>query len=269
MYARNSAYRAAYKSWLKYQQTKMEGGNLRKWWKGEGTIGLAFSGPVNYINENKYDSVENSHGQVDTTIKGKATPLLSFHINMNSNHLLMRLSGSSILSISVGTQVDILRWKHEVFSGNTVETISESLVYAQIGVPVTLDYKWGCDVDFDPDQKACFAVGVGGMPLVGTGISGFLRSGGVLRVSPYLYASFGFYAWGCWKIRASYMPGKYTMAKDQTIDYGGSTNTLNAQGSNIIMLGISHMSYSRDWGKGNAWRGGGGRHHNFEGGRMF
>lgn len=273
--AHNSAMRAAYIDWLRYQKAKEEGSNLNKWWKGETTIGLAFSGPLNYTHRSKYDSVELfSRASHDSVIRGRAVPELSFHMNSNTNHLLARISDNSILSFSAGAEVNILRWRFEQFSGNTLERKMGSLLHAQLGAPLTLDYKWGCDVDFDRELKTCFAVGGGMMPLVGMTLDDLESMTMNAKVAPHLYASFGFYAWGCWKIRAAYMPGNYTVVRDGSVNYGGTTNTLNMQGGNTFMIGISQMSHSRDWGKASGWRsglkfGGGRRRHVYENSRLF
>jgi len=276
-YGHDAAARAAYLDWLRYQKAKEEGSNLKKWWKGESTLGLAFTGPLQYSHRSKYDSVEHvSQRSYDSVIKGTAKPELSFHMNGNTNHMLARISDNSILSFSAGAEVNILRWKLETYNGNTLQRKTGSLLHAQFGAPLTLDYKWGCDVDFDRELKTCFAVGGGMMPLVGINLMSTESMSLSAKMAPYLYASFGFYAWGCWKIRASYMPGNYTVVKDATANYGGTTNTLNMQGGNNFMIGISHMSRSIDWGRGSGWRngvkfggGGGRRRHVYENSRMF
>ena len=76
-------------NWLAYQKAKREGENLKKWWKGEGTIGVAFSGPLKYTARSKYDAIPNiSQESYDTTLTGTAKPQLSYHINSNSNHMI-------------------------------------------------------------------------------------------------------------------------------------------------------------------------------------
>ena len=270
MFERNSLDRAERANFLAYQKAKNEGANLRRWWKGEGTIGIAFSGPLNYTHRTRYDENPDPTEWFDSTIAGTAKPQLSFAVNGNSNHLITRLGASDILSISVGEQVNFMRWTFDAWSGSTRKADATKLIYVQLGIPVTLDYKWGCDVDFDPEQKSCFAIGVGGMPMYSMSLSNLEPAGSSFRIAPYAYASFGFYMRGCWKLRLSYLPGKYTVSKDALENVGGTINTLNIQGSNIITLGISHMSYSKDWGNGSAVRGREGNsssHHSFFGGR--
>lgn len=181
-----------------------------------------------------------------------------------------------MLSFSTGIQANFLRWKYEPFSGNTLKTTTVSLFYAQLGVPLTLDYKWGCDVDFDPEKKLCFAVGGGLIPMAGLSFSNFESSQLKFRTAPYLYASVGFFAHGCWKIRASYLPGSYTVFKNASEDIGDIVKTLNVQGSDVISIGICLMDFSRDWGRASGYRtgshgsgGGGRRHRNYEGTRLF
>lgn len=247
--------RMAYLDFLKYKKYKEEGRNLIKWWRSEGSIGIVMSTNANFEQRSQFDGTLYGTPSLDTTMKGTAKALLGLHANSNSNHMLARLGASSILSFSWGLQIDILRWKLEEFNGNeTNSVVSSNLTYWQTGLPLTIDYKWGCDVDFEPEMKTCFAVGAGVMPLVGLSFDSHGDGGGGGRIAPYAYASFGVYAWGCWKLRVSYMPGKFSILDSRT-DYGSTVNTMKIQGDHIITLGIANMSHSRDWKDGGGWRG--------------
>jgi len=244
----------AYLDFLKYKKYKEEGRNLIKWWRGEGGAGIVMSTPATYTQRSQFDGTFYNAPSMDTTIKGTAKPEIGIHINSNANHMLARLGTSSILSFSWGFQFDVLRWKIEEFNGTETSTKSSELQYWQVGLPVTIDYKWGCDVDFQPEMKTCFAVGAGAMPLFATALDEGNNGSNFVRVAPYVYASFGVYAWGCWKIRASYMPGKFDIISDSKENFGSTINTLNVKGNHIFTIGISHMSRSYDWKDGGGWR---------------
>lgn len=257
-------------NWLMYQKAKGEGKNLRRWWKGESTIGAAFTGPISYQHRLRYTTAGSyfvPSETFDTVMRGTLAPKVGFSANGNSNHLLARLSESSILSLSVGMEMVITRFEDMpsfVFSDNGKNaTETSSMGYTLVGAPITLDYKWGCDVDFDPDVKACFAAGGGLMPLYGATTDHRGNHVGGLRTAPYVYASAGFYAWGCWKVRASYIPGTFINHSGQEAGYGGSlTQTSSMKGSNVFTVGLAYMAFSGDWNDGNGDRGpgiGGGR----------
>ncbi|PZF73606.1 hypothetical protein DN068_07745 [Taibaiella soli] len=262
---------------LAYKKAKSEGQNLCKWWKDEASLGISMSGPVTYSQRSQYTAIPNiNEPSHDTTIMGAAKGLLSLHLNGNSNHLISRLGMNSILSLSVGIQVDMLHYQIQTFDNSTLNVVTQQPLYWQIGVPITLDYKWGCDVDFQPESRTCFAVGAGAMPMLGLSDYNFADLGQCFKVAPLVYASFGVYLMGCWKIRVSYMPGKFTIAKDYKSTVAATTTTLNMQGDHVFTIGIGHMQHSRDWKDGGGWRGSGGRggrtrYHKHTGGmrRMF
>lgn len=245
----------AYLDFLKYKKYKEEGRNLIRWWRGESTLGIVMSTPATYTQRRQFDGTFYNAPSIDTTIKGNAQPEVGLHLNSNSNHMLARLGSGSILSFSWGFQFDFLRWKMEEFNGSEAGTKSTELQYWQFGLPLTIDYKWGSDVDFQPEMKTCFTVGAGAMPIFGTGFDqGGNNAGNSVRIAPYIYASFGVYLWGCWKIRASYMPGKFDIITDSKENYGSAINTMNIKGNHILTIGIAHMSRSSDWKDGGGWR---------------
>ena len=265
-------------NYLMYLKAKSEGKNLRSWWKGEGSFGIAYTGPVEYSHRLRYTklvSYTEPLKVVDTTLRGSLQPQVGISANGNSNHLLVRTSENSIVSLSVGFEMllgrfdDMPSFELSDNGRNTVET--NSMRYVQAGAPITLDYKWGCDVDFNPDLKACFAVGGGFMPMYsGTSNHRGAHVGG-LRMPPYLYASLGFYAWGCWKVRASYIPGPFVNWEGKEgNNLGTLTQTSTMKGSNVFTIGISSMSFSQDWRDGRGDRGpgiGGGKGGNSGNGR--
>jgi len=265
---RSSHHDAALLNWLMYQAAKEDGKNLRRWWKQESTWGYAHAGPIKYSNRIYFDSSfypGDAFGRAnafDTTLSGTAKPKYGFSVNGNSNHMIARTGRNSMITFSVGTQVDWVVYDDiKVFDAfadvNNRRAENSSLSLYQISLPLTLDFKSGCDVDFDPDQPICFAFGGGAAPtlsLVNT--SNWGVSGGRARWSPYIYGSVGFYAMGCWKVRASYMPGAFVNHTDEDDNSSSTVATMNLQGSNVFTIGISFMTYSWDWGEGQATRGG-------------
>lgn len=248
---------------LMYLKAKSEGKNLRSWWKGESSLGIAYSGPINYTHRLRYTKLGSYLEQpklVDTTMSGSLAAKVGFSFNGNSNHLLARLSENSILALSIGFEGEIIPFEdmsNFVLSDNGRNaTETSSAGYYQMGIPITLDYKWGCDVDFNPELKACFAAGGGLMPMYSTiGDINGMHVGG-LRMPPYVYASVGFYAWGCWKLRASYIPGAFVDWRGQEgNNLGTLTQTSTIKGSNVFTIGISTMSFSQDWRDGRGDRG--------------
>ena len=264
---------------MAYMKTKAEGGNLKGWWKGEETFGITYTGAATYKTAIKFTPGEfSTEKPIDTEMNISLTPKIGFHINGNSNHLLARVSDNSIITFSVGAQADFLGWTYPEVSPSSGKTENTTLGYVQFGLPLTIDFKSGADVDFDRSQKTCFAVGGGMYPRFGFVYSGKTYDNATdFKMTPYLYASFGFFAGACWKIRASYMPGNFSIMESRQ-DLGSTTTTTKVTGPGIYTLGIGIMDWSWDWGKGNGWRGGGGgsggmhrtrKYHARENTRMF
>lgn len=264
-----SMARAEYLNWLAYRRTKDEGGNLKKWWRSESTIGLSMSGPLNY-SQHCLNEGTSGVAPFDTVITGVAKSYISYAVNSNVNGLLFRVSSNSMISYSYGFDLTYLRYKIPTndLSQPPGDDLSDIDVF-RFGVPVTIDYKMGCDVDFDSEQPFCFAVGAGILPYVQMNLLRLTVSDGTpFSVKPFIYADFGLYVLGCWKIRVSYTPGPVAIFNNQNLGFGADESTITASTANVITIGISHMKYSGDWRNARGWRtgrgegGGGSVRHN-------
>ena len=244
-----------------YRTTRNSGGNLKKWWKKEFTIGATQTGPITYTESLRFATPEGAGlNKIETVRTGVVEAQPGLHINVNANHLLVRLAPNTMLSFSAGVEANVLQGSFGSFYANTLEVAERPLYRGQVGMPLTLDLKWGADVDFNPDVPVCFAIGGGFMPAYARTIYG-KYTGSAVHVSPYLYASAGFYAWGCWKLRASYIPGNFPVIPEASSSDIMATHTLRVQGSNVMQIGISRMMRSQDWrAGGHGWRTGGRRH---------
>ncbi len=244
---------------LQYGCAKDGGANLKRWWKWEGTIGVTNTGPVTYTHGSRFETMP-SHiawAPYDSVRSGTAVPasqVPGVNAALSKDHLLVRLSRSSMISFSAGVDVKVMQYSFEGFFAGLRATRVRPLMVGQVGIPLTVEYKWGCDVDFDPRVGGCFAVGGGAIPTFSQAYYGDV-SDRTVRVAPYLYASAGFYAAGCWKIRASYIPGAFPIMTSAAKMHDGTTvNTLDVQGRAIMTVGLSRMLRSGDWRRAHAWR---------------
>lgn len=243
-----------------YRATRNNGDNLKAWWKREVTIGVAQADPLTYTDRLRFTSPEASgSNQTEFVRTGTAISQPGLFVNVNANHLLAYLAPNTILSFSAGLEATALQSSFGTFYKNTVEIAERPLYRGQIGMPLTLDLKWGSDVDFNADVPACIAIGGGVMPAYARAIYG-KYTGSTFYAAPYLYASVGFYAWGCWKVRASYIPSELPVIPGASSSDAAATHSLRVQGGNVMQLGISRMMRSHDWkAGGHGWRTGGRR----------
>lgn len=230
-----------------------------KLWKVEATAGVLRSAPLQFEDRSSYlmPHYYGEHRSKDTTMSGTATQQYGFHAAVNTNHLLMRVSDNSMFSFSVGLDLSAQLHHFSGFYASFRTAKERPLMAGQLGAPLTLDYKWGCDVDYNADLRGCFAIGAGAMPLVSQAYFGE-RSDRIFRVAPYVYASAGFYAWGCWKVRASFIPGTSPIMTDASATHDDiAVNTLNVQAKNTFTIGLSRMLRSQNWRYASVSRGGG------------
>lgn len=253
-----------------YRSTRNNGDNLKAWWKREVTIGVAQADPITITERLRFATPEaagTNNMEVMRTSSAVAQP--GMFINVNANHLLAYLAPNTILSFSAGLEASALQSSFGTFYKNSIEIAERALYRGQVGMPLTLDLKWGSDVDFNSDVPVCVAVGGGVMPAYSHAIYG-KHTGSAFYAAPYFYASAGFYAWGCWKVRASYIPGNSPLIPETVSSDANATHILRVQGGNVMQLGISRMMRSHDWkAGGHGWRTGGRRRGGSATSRLF
>ena len=252
---------------FQYKTAKQSGANLKKWWAIETSVGAAFTGPVTHSEGLAISTIENPSPTVpDTIVAGTVVARPGAHMNINSNHQIIRITRNTIVSFSAGVDAMLIQSSFGATFAGTREVRNRALYAGQLGVPLTVDFKWGSDVDFDPYVPACFAIGGGVMPAATYAVHGVMNDVN-FRVAPYAYASLGFYAGGCWKIRASYTPGNVPIMKGAEKDHQVAVSRLTVGAQNVMTIGVSRMLFSEHWRSARAWRGG--RNGGSVGTRMF
>ena len=243
----------------RYRKALNRGKNMKRWWKEESSLGLAFAGPITVSTKTWDNSTPESSRFNNTTITNTAKPTFSVYGNLNRNGLLARTSENSMISLSYGGNVEYLRYNVEVLENATDTVLTPTVLgFGRGGIPITVDFKYGCDVNFTSEPRLSFSAGGGVMPNVGFFTASLVTEDYFYSVSPYFYASVGFFAWGCWKIRAAAIPGKYVNFSSSTGNALAGTSS-SASGSNVFNVGLIYMPHSSDWGTANGYRTGWGK----------
>lgn len=248
--------RAAMMDFIRYMNAKNNGENLKGWWKTEEILGITIAPKMPFALRSFYKAPEySSQPSFDTTVVGEADYAFGIHLNTSSDHLLFRLGGNSIITLSHGALAQYITWHMpEIGLITTVNGKKGHLAALNFGLPITLDYKWGADVDWNPDVKACFAVGGGVVPQLNSGFFEMQNTSFRGTIVPMVYASAGFYAGVCFKVRASWQPASYALFKGQETYDAGATRQLHATMPGTFNIGVGMMARSYDWRHARSWR---------------
>ncbi|MBS1771657.1 MAG: hypothetical protein JST82_02265 [Bacteroidetes bacterium] len=160
---------------------------------------------------------------------------LAIDLDFNYNFMLWKGIGDGLYGTTVG-------WD---FSGVTI----------QAGLPVGLEYKFGCDGTYDRSKRMCFSLGAGVYPSYS--LTSFEDGAGVqFNASPYAKAELGIFAGICMKLRVT--------AAMTNVDYISQTNgfggmydkylsNFTLKGKPTIMCGLIFMPFSWMWGHDGWW----------------
>jgi hypothetical protein len=189
-----------------------------------------------------YDTV------ISRTIKSKG----GFGLTLGTNAPIAKLGEASVLSISINFMYNSLVWEAQedpannatvtsrIATPNEVTTSNKGGTTSQIGVPLGLDFKFGCDAVTDKGYRFCTSFGAGATPMAAmTTYDGDDKT--VMRVRPFIKGEVGIYAGMCFKVRAMYSFGKYPYLNvDKTVP----GTSLSAFDNNVTLTGRSSFNVS-------------------------
>lgn len=188
-----------------------------------------------------YDTV------ISETIKSKG----GFGLTLGTNAPIAKLGEASVLSLSVNFMYNMLVWDKGTSPANNAvtsplatpnerEAVQTGGSTAQIGLPLGVDAKFGCDAVTDKGYRFCASFGTGAIPMAAiTTYDGDDET--VMRVRPYIKGELGIYAGMCFKVRAMYAFGKYPYLNvDKTVP----GTSLSAFDNNVSLTGKSSFNVS-------------------------
>lgn len=170
---------------------------------------------------------------------------------------ISNLGDNSIMAIAVAVKGNIYVFNTGNVSFDTISTDYEynyDFVSIEMGVPVSLDLKFGCDATQNKNNRFCFTGGIGMAPtLIATGLpSGFNSDGSTalsdasakLLVEPFLKAEVGAMLGICFKVRAMYSFGRI-----KYYDNGNDYQHLSIIGKSNLTVSLILMPFSWAWKK--------------------
>ncbi|MBN9481816.1 MAG: hypothetical protein BGO70_14710 [Bacteroidetes bacterium 43-93] len=170
-----------------------------------------------------------------TTVQTKA----AYGFMIGTYFPIAHLGRASCLAVDVNLIDNILWWKNignDLFSA---VGFNFSGVTGQIGVPVGLDFKFGCDATTSKNQRMCASLGAGVLPAYY--VTAFDDNVGLnSAVSPYIKAEAGIRAGICFKIRMMYSFGNVPLITQD----GGIKGNFNDVVSSFKLTGKSNVNFS-------------------------
>ena len=202
-------------------------------------------------------SFDESTGKLtDTASSRNVTSRLGFGGLVGYYFPIVRVSANSRFAITLTYMYNAYLWEGSSFaisSDSRTGTSSVGSGTVEMALPVGIDYKTGCDANFDRSKRSCASFGAGVYPTFGaTAYNG--SSAFAFHARPYLKAEAGFFAGICFKLRATYVPGAIDYINySSTIpghDEGTSFRSRGTLNLSLILMPTSFKwSRSEWWGK--------------------
>lgn len=166
------------------------------------------------------------------------------------------------LTLDLGVQTNLYTFKlpvngYTILPDNSFAYNREVLfpaVVMQLGMPIGLSTRWGCDAKQDKGFNYCYSLGAGVLPSysLSTDLETLESQVGV---QPYLKAEVGFFKGICMKLRVQYSFTRVTLldgeskTKFETNDFSTNTNLTN---TSTLAVSLVFMPFSFTWGR-DAW----------------
>lgn len=180
--------------------------------------------------------------------KGGFGGLIGFHFP------IVKMGDYSSISFSASYMYDALLWESNGFSyssNSRTGTTSSGSGTIRMGLPVGVDYKFGCDAVSDKSKRLCTSFGAGLYPSIS--LTTFRdESNGNFRMLPYLKGEVGVFGGICIKLR-----GTLTFGNINYIDYAYASDNYNSstslKGRSTFTLSLVFMPLSYKWGRNEWW----------------
>lgn len=163
----------------------------------------------------------------------------AFGVTMGTYIPIKRLGRVSTLATNIDFTYDFKYWKN-VAGGlySELADLNISGVSVEIGVPITLDFKFGCDATCAKNQRFCTTLGAGIYPTFAfTSFEDNAATG--FGMAPVVKYEVGFYKGICMKFRVL-----YSFDNIQYISKSGSVFKQDDLASNFTLTGKSTLTIS-------------------------
>jgi hypothetical protein len=197
----------------------------------------------------KYESryFNESSGQFrDTSFTQRVNSQTGFGYLLGYYWPVMKTGEKSRLAIDLTYMYNAYLWEGNSFSyssNSRTGTSSVGSATIEMGLPIGVDYKYGCDATFNKKDRFCASFGAGAYPSMDLTI--YREIGGFkFHLRPYVKAEIGFFAGIAFKVRGTYVMGNmnyFEYGYDQPGDY--ENTTFQSKGTGMISLVVMPMSW--------------------------
>jgi hypothetical protein len=228
-----------------YSKAKAAGKNLTGFLRNETVFTYLFS---NFKYEQHFRSIDYLTGEAtyDTTISMDLKPKIALGISGNSSMPICDLGEKAALLFNYGTSFNYIKFEMDsLHLGNNYATYR--IVAWQWGVPLTIDYKTGCEAFLDKSGTT-MGFGVGLIPTMSFTEINLRDATTSFRAYPYAKAEIGFFWKICMKLRVSCQLGKYNFL--ELDNYGSNhyeNNSISLKSGPIYGISLVVMPLSFDW----------------------
>lgn len=196
----------------------------------------------------------------DTIIEHSLTNEGGYGITAGTYIPLAEMGTRGTLALAIDFVYNSYKWNYDLLNNNGRLIVDSKPPVTgnttQIGVPLSLDYKFGGDARLDKSRRICATVGFGGSALQTT-----TEYGGdgntTLQVYPHVKGEFGIFAGMCIKFRALYTFGNFQYVNDRgpaaDAQTGYFNSTVSLSGKSSLALSIIIMPFSPSWEKVRWW----------------
>ncbi|MBL7719538.1 MAG: hypothetical protein JNL72_11920 [Flavipsychrobacter sp.] len=199
----------------------------------------------------------------DTFVSRNVTSKLAYGAYIGSSIRLKRTGVASALSLHIDIVENAYVWEnlYKAFSVDGSEyDLSNSVIAVgyQIGVPVSLDYKFGAGAMGSKNYRLTGSFGVGGMPAAYFMVAesaGNVGGGFSFATTPFVKAEVGVMAGICIKVRGLVSFGAVPWINESKSFFSESTGGFKVTGQTTAMFSLVIMPFSWAWKKAGWWDG--------------
>lgn len=178
--------------------------------------------------------------------------------------------GNSLLAVGINMNYNMFTWNYSIptfkgfrtdIDGNEIEPIYSSDfmpgisgVSIQMGLPVSLDFKFGAEASLKKTARWTGTVGVGGVP-AGTMTADFGNAGFGFGVNPFVKGEVGIKGGILWKLRLQYTMGNipFYTANNSISEAMGTASNSELMGKGIFSASLVLMPFSWNFREDGWW----------------
>jgi len=211
---------------------------------------------------------ENTGATYTKDVTTKVSSKFGYGGSLGSTIPVKRLGKKSMFAIGVDFTYNAYVWDYKVpmFSGYIYDSVGdiEGLDYladfaftgatVQMGLPVSADFKFGCDAITDKTVRFCGTIGAGAYPSMSATVDAS-NAGFGFGVTPFVKAEVGIMAGLCFKLRADISFGNIPFYKEgaSIYDWANFKSSSSLTGKQAVSLSLIIMPFAWNWNSTGWW----------------